>query len=63
MKTYEIVIFDFDENDEVFEYDRFFYETDIPGEMMNAASRKCQEIMKEFDLDSVYWNYVSGGNE
>ena len=63
MKTYEIVIFDFDENDEVFEYDRFFYETDIPGEMMNVASRKCQEIMKEHNLDSVYWNYVGGGNE
>ena len=63
MKTYEIVIYDFDENDEVIEYDRFTVETDIPGEMMHAASKRCQEVMEEHDLDSVYWNYVGGGNE
>ena len=58
MKTYEIIIYDFNANDEVVEYDRIMVRTEDAGEMMMLAEDKCQEIMQKHDLDDIYWNYA-----
>ena len=54
MKTFEIIIYDW--NAEV-EYERYIVECDTYGDLLTLAGKRCQEIMKEKDLQEVCWNY------
>ena len=55
MKTFEIVIYDWDAE---VEYERRLIECKTYGEMMTFAEKRCQEIMEEKDLHGVCWNYT-----
>lgn len=55
MKTFEIVIFNYDKE---IEYARIAIQCETYGEMMNIAAKKCQEIMDKYKLDDVCWNYT-----
>lgn len=54
MKTFEIVIFDWDKE---IEYERRIIKCDTYAEMMALVDKRCQELMKELDLEEIYWNY------
>lgn len=55
MKTFEIVIYDWDKE---IEYERRIIKCDTYAEMMSLAEKRCDEIMKEYNLDEVCWNYT-----
>lgn len=55
MKTFEIVIYDWDAE---VEYERRLIECETYGETMAFAEKRCQEIMEEKDLQGVCWNYT-----
>ena len=55
MKTFEIVIYNW--NKEI-EYERRIIKCDTYAEMMSLTEQRCQEIMKEYNLDEVCWNYT-----
>lgn len=55
MKTFEIVIYNW--NKEI-EYERRIIKCDTYAEMICLAEQRCQEIMKEHNLDEVCWNYT-----
>ena len=54
MKTFEIVIYDWDKE---IEYERRIIKCDTYAEMMSLTEQRCQEIMKEYNLDEVCWNH------
>ena len=54
MKTFEIVIYDWDKE---IEYERRIIKCDTYAEMMTLVEQRCQEIMKEYNLDEVCWNH------
>ena len=54
MKTFEIVIYDWDAE---VEYERHLIECATYGEMMTFAENLCQKVMEEKDLQGVCWNY------
>ena len=54
MKTFEIVIYDWDKE---IEYERRIIKCDTYAEMMTLVEHRCQEIMKEYNLDEVCWNH------
>lgn len=55
MKTFEIVIFDWDKE---IEYAHIAVQCETYGEMMSIAEKKCQETMKKYKLDDICWNYT-----
>ena len=55
MKTFEIVIYDWDTE---IEYERRIIKCDTYAEMITLAGERCQEIMKEYNLDEICWNYT-----
>lgn len=55
MKTFEIVIYDWYKE---IEYERRIIKCDTYAEMMSLTEQRCQEIMKEYNLDEVCWNYT-----
>ena len=55
MKTFEIVIFDWYKE---IEYARIAVQCETYGEMMGIAEKKCQEIIKEYNLEEICWNYT-----
>ena len=55
MKTFEIVIFDWNK---ALEYARIAVQCETYGEMLDIASAKCQEIMEKYKLNEVCWNYT-----
>ena len=54
MKTFIITFYDWDEE---FEYERRTIQFPNYDEMMSFAENRCQEIMKEYSLDSICWHY------
>lgn len=55
MKTFEIIIYDWDKE---IEYERCIIKCNTYAEMMKFANRHCQELMVKYDLQEIYWNYT-----
>lgn len=54
MKTFEIVIFNWDEETE---YERHLIKCNTYDEMLTFAENRCQKVMEEKDLQEISWNY------
>ena len=55
MKHFTLVFFDWDK--EVV-YDTMHHSCETYADMMIAAEKRCDELMRELDIDNICWNYT-----